>query len=640
MRNRLLLWIISPLVLVYTLMIGIELKTGRDEAIQTTTLLLTESTSKHAGECDRLMVGAAQIAKNLAFHLDNTPDIAFNEIERLARRCLEEHPRLLGVCVTFEPGEYPQITRALSPFWYRMDKGDAILYMDTAANYNYSNRDWYLVPKLTGKETWADPYKSRARKKDVYSFAVPILRDGRYIAQVRVDIGLNEIRELIAHVTSDGAVYRLINSTGRFISAPEPEVEMHHTIYSLTEWNLAEGVWKDPAKSEAILKRITTRKTGSDIYRDMDTGERTHLFYAPLKEIDGTLLASIPESRIFRPLYRRLAINLGISCLGFLLILGIIAIVSFRMTRPLRSLAALAREIAAGNLDTPFPPIHIRDEIGQLAETLRRMVIDLKEHIAYRITEEASRKILEGELSVARRVQESLLPRVFPPFPEHTEFTLHAVNVPAKFVAGDFFDFFFIDEHTLVFLIADVSGKGIPAALLMAVSRTALRNFAGSGISPSEVVHRLNKQMLQDNHDSMFLTLFYAHYDIRSGRLDYVNAGHNPPYLIRGGGTLETLEPTSMLVGAFETEFKEATAFLQPDDTLFAFTDGATEAHRKTDIELFGEKRLESLLRAIADYPIKEMCDTILMEVEAFAEGERFDDVTMIVLRNGMPGGR
>ncbi|MBM3890183.1 MAG: serine/threonine-protein phosphatase, partial [Verrucomicrobia bacterium] len=216
---------------------------------------------------------------------------------------------------------------------------------------------------------------------------------------------------------------------------------------------------------------------------------------------------------------------------------------------------------------------------------------------------------------------------------DRTEFDLHALNEPAEYVAGDFYDFFFVNDHVLALVMADVSGKGMPAALLMAVARTAIRNFAVLGQTPGAILKHLNDMLTQDNPDNMFVTVFCAHYHVGTGELRYANAGHLPPYILRRGGRLETLDETDPLAGGFAgVTYRDHAARLEPGEVLVTFTDGVTEAHAGPG-ELLGEKRFEDLLRSAAFEPVEQINKTVLRTVLDWSQNALPDDVTLLSLR-------
>ncbi len=244
---------------------------------------------------------------------------------------------------------------------------------------------------------------------------------------------------------------------------------------------------------------------------------------------------------------------------------------------------------------------------------------------------------LHKELEVASTIQKSILPSEFPPFPERHEFEIHAAMTPAMEVGGDFFDFFLIDEARLGFVIADVSGKGVPAALFMAVSRTLIKATALGGLAPEECLSQVNRVLTSENVSGMFVTVFYGVLDLSSGEVAYCSAGHNLPYVMRRDGRVEALERTGGLaLGVFaRAAYKSKRIRLETGDGLFLYTDGITEA-MDADKNEFTDHRLEELLRKLPGKPLAEIIDGVVSEVTSFASGApQADDMTTLVLRFG-----
>jgi serine phosphatase RsbU (regulator of sigma subunit) len=239
-----------------------------------------------------------------------------------------------------------------------------------------------------------------------------------------------------------------------------------------------------------------------------------------------------------------------------------------------------------------------------------------------------------AELNVATQIQESMLPCIFPAFPHRAEFDIYASMQPAKEVGGDFYDFFLVDENTLAVVMADVSGKGVPAALFMVIAKTLIKNNAQNGQSPKEVFETVNNLLCENNDAGMFVTAFLGYLDIPSGRFTYVNAGHNYP-LIRAGGSFEWLKtkPGFILAGMEDTFYKQHEMTLRPGDELFLYTDGVTEAFNNEN-ELFGDPRLLEVANSYLGLPLREFTISIKREIDKFAQGaEQADDITMLVIR-------
>lgn len=284
-----------------------------------------------------------------------------------------------------------------------------------------------------------------------------------------------------------------------------------------------------------------------------------------------------------------------------------------------------------GAFDFATKPIDLDD----LSVTIEK-AIDQINYVHQMQKEHSQLESLKGDLAIASEIQQAILPRVFPPFPEIADkLDIAASMTPAKDVGGDFYDLFRIDDERIGFVIADVSGKGIPAAIFMAVSRTLIRATGVRGGSPAECIAYSNKLLAAESVDCMFVTVFYGIININTGEINYCNAGHNPPYILKHDGKVEPL-PTmgDCMVGAIDgLPYHEATLQLEKGDALVMYTDGVTEA-MNIDYQQFGEERLEETLEDVAMHNCQEMVDAIKSDVAAFAgEAEQSDDITVLTLK-------
>ena len=284
-----------------------------------------------------------------------------------------------------------------------------------------------------------------------------------------------------------------------------------------------------------------------------------------------------------------------------------------------------------GAFDFATKPIDLDD----LSVTIEKAIEQI-EYVHQMQKEHSQLESLKSDLAIAREIQQAILPRVFPPFPEYSGILDIAASMePAKDVGGDFYDFFRIDDDRIGFLIADVSGKGIPAAIFMAVSRTLIRATGVNGGSPADCITRSNKLLAAESVDCMFVTVFYGILNVKTGEVSYCNAGHNPPYILKRDGQVEVL-PTQQdpMMGAIDgIVYHEDSLQLNPGDALVMFTDGVTEAMNKENDE-FGEKRLEDTIADVAMHNCQQINDAIKADVAAFADGaEQSDDITVLALK-------
>jgi sigma-B regulation protein RsbU (phosphoserine phosphatase) len=284
-------------------------------------------------------------------------------------------------------------------------------------------------------------------------------------------------------------------------------------------------------------------------------------------------------------------------------------------------------------------------ELKQAREILKNQNLILERRVSERTREvlelqqsefdlRVAKEKVENELNIAAQIQKSILPSSFPAYPDRKEFELYAFMKPARYVGGDFYDFFFVDDNTLALVIADVSDKGVPAALFMMISRTLIRSLAFDNRSPSAVLEKANNIMCQDNDSGMFVTLFLAFYDVSSGKLTATNGGHIASLIINHDGTSREWAATHGPALGFmeELPYKEEIMDLEVDQTLFLYTDGVTEAMSSGN-ELFGLDRLQELLKRKHDFKLDRICSDIETSLSEFQEDQQSDDITMLALK-------
>ncbi len=284
-----------------------------------------------------------------------------------------------------------------------------------------------------------------------------------------------------------------------------------------------------------------------------------------------------------------------------------------------------------GAFDFATKPIDLDD----LSLTIEKAIEQIR-YIKTMQQEHSQLESIKGDLAIAREIQQAILPRIFPPFPENAEqLDIAALMNAAKDVGGDFYDFFRIDDQRIGFVVADVSGKGVPAAIFMAVSRTLIRATGVRGVSPAECISYSNELLAQESANSMFVTAFYGIYNLTTGQVTYTNAGHNPPYLMKADGTILQLPFSSdLVVGAIDDfKYSEETLQLEHGDTLLLYTDGVTEAINSGDEE-FGEQRLQAVLARLTSNSSQDIIERIKACVSDFAgEAEQSDDITLLAIK-------
>ncbi len=281
--------------------------------------------------------------------------------------------------------------------------------------------------------------------------------------------------------------------------------------------------------------------------------------------------------------------------------------------------------------------IHTGDEIENLAAAIQQMERDINTYIENLTAVTAEKERIGAELGVAKQIQASMLPCIFPPYPERPEFDIFASMEPAKEVGGDFYDFYLVDEDHIAVVIADVSGKGVPAALFMVIAKTLIKNHALQKSNPADVFTAVNAQLCENNEAGMFVTAFMGILNVRTGRFTYANAGHNLPLLRHADGGFDWLRsrPGFVLAGMEGIRYRLGELTMQPGDCLFLYTDGVTEALNPA-LDLYSDPRLQDTLNrpAVLAQPIDALLHTVRQDIDVFADGaEQADDITMLALQ-------
>ena len=278
--------------------------------------------------------------------------------------------------------------------------------------------------------------------------------------------------------------------------------------------------------------------------------------------------------------------------------------------------------------------IHTGDEVEVLSDSIKQMELDINDYITNLTAVTAEKERIGAELDVATHIQSSMLPSIFPSFTNRTEFDIAASMEPAKEVGGDFYDFFMVDENNLAIVMADVSGKGVPAALFMVIGKTLIKDHTSPGTDLGTVFSEVNNILCDSNSEGLFITAFEGVLNLKTGEFRYVNAGHEPPFISHGGENFDAfkIKPGFVLAGMEGMKYTSGVITLSPGDKLFQYTDGVTEA-TNSENELYGMERLEAALNKVKDLVPEEILPAIKEDMDAFVgNAPQFDDITMLCL--------
>jgi sigma-B regulation protein RsbU (phosphoserine phosphatase) len=591
-----------------------------------------------------------RVAQGLAYDLEDQ-GLSEESIFKRQRRFLSDNDSLYGTAVAYEPGGRIAGRTYYAPYTFRTPLGPKATFLG-GENYRYHAMDWYQIPRELDRIEWSEPYYDEGGGNSLMSTcSIPFhkVENGRRVVAgvVTADVSLEWLKRLVAgtSVLETGYAY-LITKSGTYVTHPSPGVAFHESIFSRAEERGDENlrsIGKDMIRGGSRFVTVTS----------LHTGKPGFLVYAPLPSTGWSLGVFYPRDELLASVNRLAFITAGLGGGGFVLLALLIVVISRSITRPLTRLTAAAREVAGGRLDAELPTPAARDEVRELAESFGHMQTSLRDYIRDLTQATASRERMESELRIAHDIQMGILPKIFPPFPDRSEIDLYASLTPAREVGGDFYDFFPCGDDQFCFLVGDVSGKGVPAAFYMAVAKTLIKAVAEStsygaqrqgdipGAPPSRrctdpgrILTRANNDLAQDNDSCMFVTIFCAVLDMKTGELRYASAGHNPPVLLRAGGTAQYL-PTRQepVAGAMEgVTYTTDTLTLAPGDGMLLYTDGVTEAMNPAQ-ELYGEPRLLARAERFGETEARERCESIAAEVHAFAAGaEQSDDITLLSL--------
>lgn len=519
------------------------------------------------------------------------------------------------------------------------------------ANVDGRTRSWYIAAKEADDLIWTDVFNDAMGRGLAISCAAPV-RDGEGKITGVVGIGAlmtNLNQEIIKSTIGDTGYTFIVNQDGNIIISPKIVKAEDGSFNSENILN---------SSNKEIAAMISDVLSGKASFAQVEyNGKQVYMACEPMRtlpwgvvsviDVDEALLpvknvqdsitgltdttVSAIDSSIQSAVFAVVAVVLIV----LLLVLFTSWIFSKKLTGPLANLTAGVEEISCGKLDTKLD-IHTGDEIEVLASAFNSMTGSLQQYITDLTTVTAEKERIGAELNVATQIQASMLPCIFPAFPDHKEFDIYATMQPAKEVGGDFYDFFLVDETHLGIVMADVSGKGVPAALFMVIAKTLIKNHSQNGESPAQVLTAVNTQLCENNDAAMFVTAWMGVLDIETGVLTYSNAGHNPPLLKKSSENSFNYiksEPGFVLAGLENIKYSQFEITMGKGDVLYLYTDGVTEATNMAD-ELFNEDRLQQVLNENQNSEMIKLLPAVKVAIDKFVgEADQFDDITMLGLR-------
>lgn len=538
----------------------------------------------------------------------------------ITNKIVSENDNIVGSAIAFKPGYRGH--HWFSPYSY-IDKESGKVLSKQLGNesYDYFGMEWYSVPATTREVHWSEPYYDEGGGEYLmctYSFPI-IDQKGEVYAVMTADITLEFIEDVLETVKPyEHSVVAMMSPKGQYLQASSNTGKYGTSIFSTLD------VTQDDGRNLAdVVDAVMSGKKGHKQYA-VD-GHLCFVVYGPVGNGWITSIATDYKDVLERSSIMR---NL-LSIIGFigLLILFLISFFAIRqLTRPLQKFSEAAKGIAKGDFSVELPDIDTEDEVRQLRDSFEQMQFSLGEYIEDLKVTTAANERFESELNIASKIQMAMLPKEFP---DQDGLDFHAALKPAKEVGGDLYDFVIRDE-VLYFVVGDVSGKGVPAAMIMSSVRSSFRLVAGIGLEPGEIVSSMNNLACAGNDSQMFITLFLGKLDLSTGKLTYCNAGHNP---IIVGDRYLTVKP-NLAIGLFEDfPYEQQSIQLSNGEVVVLYTDGITEAER-ADKQQFGEQALLKSITEIKDRSSEDICNHVLHELHAFTAGnDQNDDITIMTIK-------
>lgn len=612
LRNKLLILVLLPLALIFTAVIVIQYQSMKTLAMteaKSHTLLLTQAT---AGSIEADLARIVHVTHTGAAALESAPELHGDRVWSLLKQLVEQVPLVEGASIAYVPEAVLPDSPAAPYVW---NSNGTIQKTDLADAYDYTKRNWF-IEAVDGMPGWTDPYDGPVFGGLLVSYSVPVIRADRVEAVISVDIPLLPLQSRLQVGDFTNTSSFLVGSGDRFISNPDPSLIMQ------------------PVTANGGPVMLAQAPPGTLMHMANWPDQQPHIVaFEPIPTADWMFAAAIEESQVLGPVRKQLASNVSMLVAGGLLVTGIVLMTGWRLTRDLRELAAGVSKVSGGDLAASIHPMRRHDELGKLALDFNRMTKQLGRTVECVASEQAARQAMERELDVAREIQEEMLPHEYPMLGSHPEVDLHAVNHPARYVAGDFFDYWVRDD-VLTIVLADVAGSGMPAALVMVRAMTLLRQFDDASSALPCVVAKTNEALCNDNERQLFVTGIIVRVHLPTWSYQLVSAGHLPALIGDGAGEVVSEgSSTGPLLGVIPgAEWDVRTGILEPGHWLALYTDGITEAMDAAGEE-FGTNRLAEALAELGDAESETLAAQSIKAANDWHGGSVDDDLTTLVLR-------
>jgi len=624
LTKRLSFWIILFSVIIFLMTFGFMFKNSREavreEAFNRANQILDNTVLRVTNILSRVEV-ASKMTEWLVYRHPETPDSMFVYSESM----LKNYPELFSSSIAFEPNYFRKYGLYFSA--YSLRTNDSIITRQGGSDeYKYFYMEWYLLPKLLDRPCWTEPYVDLDTNTGITEMLVSYCRplknkENQFVGTICTNVKLNWLSNTISAVKPYPNSYSImVGKGGTFFVHPDSTKLLNKTIFT-------ETLEKPDTAMTALGHSMIQGERGSK--RMKIDGKNCYVFYSPIASTGWSMAIVCPEKDIFAGYIDLYRVVVFISVIGLLLMLYFISRIINKELKPLYRLAKQAESIASGQFDKEIPPTKNNDEIGMLTRSFANMKQSLVKYIDQLTFTTARKERIESELHIARDIQMSMVPTQFPPPDNSYGIDIYARMIPAREVGGDLYDYFILNDK-MFFCLGDVSGKGVPASLFMAVTRNLFRIVAQQELDPARIAKHINSSVSHENTNCMFVTLFIGIIDLKTGSMNFCNCGHNPPII---DGQFLEMKPNYPLGFGEEFVFEEETISDIRGKQIIIYTDGLNEAENNAH-ETLGDERVIELVADTAGLSSQAIIDMLCKAVDDYRDGaEPNDDLTLMCIQ-------
>ncbi len=631
---RLTFYVLTGVFIMFSILVGINYMISFKMYMRSAILTAEKIQENTFDRVETKVAKIEHVTEQLKSVLEVETSLTINDIVPLLKQFVNDYDRIAGSALVLdfedENGE---------PFFlflhYSGENDTVIFSHDRESIY----KGIYKIPASLDTAFWSEPHYDPVNKTDkLVTYFTPLYKDDMFVGMLTADIRLQWLDDLLSSMKlyETGFAF-LISREGILLTHPVDK----GLIMKTTIEDIAKGAEMKMSQEEVngILQDLEQRKGGmAEVTESYIFNGKAILIYRPMDVLNGTIIMLIPRDEALKGLYRLTFVLLSIAVISFLLLAVSIYFIIKRNLFPLKELTKTVKKVGEGDFNVEIPKPKKLDEVGNLSLAFKSMKDNLRKHIILLDESTSERNKIESEILVADKIQKNILAHSSPPDLIKTGMDIHGLLKPARLIGGDFYDFFMKDKHLLYFILGNVTGKGIPSSMFMGMTRAYFRSEGKYQVSSDALVNKINLNLVANNPEAIFVTLFCGIMDVHTGFIDYCNAGHTLPYLLKNDGVeVELTGQHGAPAGIVEGQvYKSDKLKLNKGETLILYTDGITESKNAED-EVYGKERLKESVKELSKYQFSasKICDFIVgKNIEFTGDVKQEDNRTVLCIKH------